>query len=336
MNIKATDRIKGAEKPTAKTIRHKNIWFGTWLGLGLIFMAAWLCLKLEVFHFIGSFLEPLQKLLLGAFFSSIILAVSKILEKIILKRAHRKSVSYNLIKLLKLISVLVICFILISFLFKDWYTAVASLGLISLILGFALQTPISSFIGWVNILIRNPYHVGDRIQIDEFKGDVVEINYLDTTLWEFGGDYLTNDVPSGRLIRFPNSMVFEAAIYNYSWQKFPFIWNEIPFHVAYESDLGFITKKIKEVAKKELGKEAEDNIEEFKELVKHTPVDELDIKEYPYVSYRINTNTWVELTLTYLVEPKKAAPIRSNLIKKILEELLKYPEKAMFPKSNNR
>jgi small-conductance mechanosensitive channel len=336
MDIKDTRSQRGEEKSTKKNIRRKNIWFGTWLGLAAIFITGYFLLKLSVFHVFGDYLEIMKKFLLGAFFSSLILAASKILEGIILKRAHRKSVSYNMIKLLRLASVLLLCFVLISFLFKNWYTAVASLGLISLILGFALQTPISSFIGWVNIIIRAPYHIGDRIQIDEFKGDVVEINYLDTTLWEFGGDYLTNDVPSGRLIRFPNSMVFEAAIYNYSWQKFPFIWNEIPFHVAYESDLEFITKKIKEVAKEELGKEMEDNIEEFKELVKQTPVDELNIKEYPYVSYRINTNTWVELTLTYLVEPKKAAVSRSRLIQKVLTELLKYPDKAMFPKSNAR
>lgn len=335
MDIKDTKAIR-AEKVTKKNLRHKNIWFGTWLGLALIFITVYFLLKLSVFHIFGDYLGLIKKVLLGAFFSSLILAVSKILEKIILKRAHRRSVSYNLVKLLQLMSIVLICLVFISFLFRNWYTAAVSLGLISLILGFALQTPISSFIGWINILIRAPYHVGDRIQIGEFKGDVVEINYLDTTLWEFGGDYLSNDVPSGRLIRFPNSLVFEEAVYNYSWHRFPYIWNEIPFHVAYESDLEFITEKIKAVAKKELGKEMEDNIEEFKALVKQTPVDELDIKEYPFVSYRINTNTWVELTLTYLVEPKMASGVRSALIKKILVELLKYPDKALFPKSNAR
>lgn len=335
MDIKNTRTIK-AEKATTKNLRYKNIWFGTWLSLALIFITVYFLLRLSIFHVFGDYLELIKKALLGAFFSSLILAISKILEKIILKRAHRRSVSYNLVKLVKLLSILLICFVFISFLFKNWYTAAVSLGLISLILGFALQTPISSFIGWINILIRAPYHVGDRIQIGDFKGDVVEINYLDTTLWEFGGDYLTNDVPSGRLIRFPNSLIFESAVYNYSWHKFPYIWNEIPFHVAYESDLEFITEKIKAIAKKELGKEMEENIEEFKALVKQTPVDELEIKEYPFVSYRINTNTWVELTLTYLVEPKMASGVRSALIKKILTELLKHPDKAMFPKSNAR
>jgi len=224
----------------------------------------------------------------------------------------------------------------ISVFFQNWYTAAVSLGLISLLLGFALQTPISSLIGWLYIVIRTPYHVGDRIQIEEFKGDVVEINYLDTTLWEFGGDYLTNDLTSGRLIRFPNSKVFESAVFNYSWRKFPFIWNEIPFHVAYESDLGFVEKVLREITKSELGAEVESRINELKRLIAQTPIDELDIKEYPYVTFRINTNTWVEVTVTYLVEPKQASMIRSRIIKHAIAALLKEPDRVLFPKSNAR
>jgi small-conductance mechanosensitive channel len=49
--------------------------------------------------------------------------------------------------------------------FQNWYTAVVSFGLLSLILGFALQTPITSFIGWIYILVREPYRVGDRIKM---------------------------------------------------------------------------------------------------------------------------------------------------------------------------
>ena len=152
-------------------------------------------------------------------------------------------------------------FIVISFLFAKWYTAAVSLGLVSLILGFALQTPISSLIGWFYIVIRTPYRIGDRIQVGDFTGDVVEISYLDTTLWEFHGDYLSNDVPSGRLIRFPNTLVLQSEVYNYSWRKFPFIWNEVPFHIAYESDLEWVEKTIKEVAKKELGDDMAEAIE---------------------------------------------------------------------------
>lgn len=295
-----------------------RIWIFGYLVLAGSALTVWLLLKLHFFHVFGDYLAVLQKLALGTFVATAVLAIIKWIERLVVRRTKVAYTRYNLTKMIRLFSWLIVMAIGISFLFDNWYSAAVSLGLISLILGFALQNPISSLIGWIYILIRQPYHVGDRIQIDTFRGDVVEVNYLDTTLWEFSGDYLTNDLPSGRLIRFPNSLILQAPVFNYSWEKFPYIWNEIPFHVAYDSDLSFVEATIKKIAKAELGDVTAENIARFKELLEQTPVDELEIREYPFVSYRINVNTWVEVMLTYLVEPKRAAVIRSNLITKIL------------------
>jgi small-conductance mechanosensitive channel len=277
-----------------------------------------------------------QRLSLAGFVVFIVLMITKAIERLVGKRTQAKGVRYNIVRLIHLLSVFIALIIVVTFLFQKWYTAAVSLGLFSLILGFALQTPISSLIGWFYIIIRTPYKIGDRIQVANFTGDVVEIGYLDTTLWEFHGDYLSNDLPSGRLIRFPNTLVLQSQVYNYSWKKFPFIWNEIPFYIAYESDLDFVETTVKETAKSILGPDMAENIQTFKELVKQTPVDELDIKEYPFVVFRTNSNSWIEVSLTYLVPPKRASVIRSKLIKAILTELWKQPKKVLFPNVNVR
>jgi small-conductance mechanosensitive channel len=315
---------------------HQRIWAWSYIFLALLCLATFFLLKLNVFEVFGTHRQLLQKITLGGFFVFTVLTISKWIESIIVKRTRVKSRKYNLIKLIKLLSVLLIGLVFISIVFENWYAAAASLGLISLLLGFALQTPITSLIGWAYIVVRAPYHIGDRIQIEEFTGDVVEISYLDTTLWEFAGDYLTNDLPSGRLIRFPNSLVLNSAVFNYSWEKFPYIWNEIPFHVAYESDLPYVEKTLKEVTKNELGSEMADRVRDLKGLIQKTPIDELEIKEYPIVCFRINNNTWVEALIVYLVHPKKATYVRSQIIKKAVAELLKQPERVLFPKGNAR
>jgi small-conductance mechanosensitive channel len=313
-----------------------KVWVGSYIILGLAFLAFHFLLQFRVFEIFGKYRDTLVKFSMAAFIGVLILAASKVLEIIIRKEAHTKSGKYNLIRLLRIVTVLAIAAVIISFLFQNWYAAAVSLGLISLILGFALQTPISSFIGWIYIIIRNPYRIGDRIQVADFKGDVVEIGYLDTTLWEFSGEYLTNDLPSGRLIRFPNTLVFQSAVFNYSWQKFPYIWNEIPFHVAYESDLEYVSATIKKVATKILGEDTAEAVRYYKELLKNTPIDELEIKEYPFVNFRTNANTWLEASLTYLVPPKRASIIRTRLLEEIVTALLKEPDRVMFPKSNAR
>jgi small-conductance mechanosensitive channel len=334
---KSKESTASAKKATVTKLKaHQKNWISGYLVIGFICLALYLLLRLNIVTFFGANLQLLKKLFLGGFFAFLILVTGKVLELLITKRTQSKTLGYNLIRAVRLVTVLIVISVVISFLFQNWYTAAVSLGLISLILGFALQVPISSFIAWLYIIFRTPYRVGDRIEITQFKGDVVEIGYLDTTLWEFGGEYLTNDMPSGRLIRFPNSLVLQSAVFNYSWPKFPYIWNEIPFHIAYESDMEFVETILKEVTKAELEPEMADRINNLKELVKQTPVDELQIKEYPFVSFRINANTWVEVLVTYLVEPKKASGTRSRIIKHAIAALLAEPDKVMFPKSNSR
>jgi len=314
---------------------NNSVFVGGYILFALISLGAYFLVRLELFRFSPLAERLLPKLALACCCAFIILALSKFAERTITRHAHAKSQGYNLIRAIRLLSLFVVFLVFISFLNANWYTTAASLGIVSLILGFALQTPIASLMGWVYIVIRSPFKVGDRIQVSNFTGDVVEISYLDTTLWEFAGDYLSNDLPSGRLIRFPNSLIFQDEVYNYSWNKFPYIWNEIPFHVAYESDLPFIEQAIRRIAAEELG-DMNEKVKELRQMIKKTPVDELEIKEFPFVQLRINANTWVEILLIYLVEPKHSGTVRSKLIKRILAELLKEPDKVMFPKTNAR
>jgi small-conductance mechanosensitive channel len=337
MDVKNTTQrnTTRSNKPEV-VITHHKYWIGGYSLIAVGCITIYILIRLHVFDILGDHLQLLKKIILGCFFGFTVLIAGRIIELMVTKKSHSKTLRYTMIKVIRFLTVLAITIVVVSFLFQNWYTAAVSLGLISLILGFALQVPISSFIAWVYIIFRSPYRVGDRIEITQFKGDVVEIGYLDTTLWEFGGDYLTTDMPSGRLIRFPNSLVLQSAVFNYSWPKFPYIWNEIPFHIAYDSDLEYVESILKKVTKAELEPEMADKIIALKQLLERTPVDELQIKEYPFISFRINANTWVEVLITYLVEPKKATATRTRIVKHALAELRAQPGKAMFPNGNSR
>lgn len=338
MDIKTHKDYSAEEHKVKETVEpaHHKVWISSYIFLALACITAYFLFRLKTFDLLGVYRDNLLKISLAAFFCFIVLIVAKIVEGIVMRRIHAKGVRYNIVRLVRLITLLIMALIVISFLIQKWYAAAVSLGLISLILGFALQSPIASLIGWFYIVIRAPYKVGDRIQVQSFTGDVVEIGYLDTTLWEFAGTYMTNDLPSGRLIRFPNSLVWQYEVYNYSWKKFPYIWNEIPFYVAFQSDLPFIEQTIRSIAKGELGDVMEDRVEEMRKVISQTPVDELEIKDYPFVNFRVNANTWVEVLLIYLVDPKKASSVRTNLIKKVLAALNQAPDKVMMPKGDSR
>lgn len=329
-------KAKGAElSRETKSSTHKIV-LGTWLALSAGCLACFFLMKLRMFGLLGDLRFWLIKLSIAGAISFLVLFISKWAELQVVRHQPRKAERYNLIRMLRLVAMLVIAGVFITVLFENWYSAVVSLGLISLILGFALQTPISSFIGWLYIILRKPYRVGDRIQIADLRGDVMEIGYLDTTVWEAGGDYLTSDLPTGRLIRFPNSLVLNGAVYNYSWDRFPYIWNELPVHIAYESDFQFVSDTMKRCAKEVLGDKMEDDVERLRQLISQTAIEDVQIREYPFVTFRTNANTWVEATLIYLVPPRKASFIRTEILRRSVSELLKQPDRVMFPKSNNR
>jgi small-conductance mechanosensitive channel len=280
--------------------------------------------------------EKIHRYLVGALAIAIILGLARALEIYAIGRVHNAVSRFNLKRILRLAAGLVALFIVVSVLFVNWYAAVVSLGLISLILGFALQTPISSFIGWVYILTRAPYRVGDRIEIGDARGDVIDVGYLDTTLWEIGGRHLSTDHPSGRLIKFPNTNVFNTPVFNYSWPLFPYIWNEIKFQIAYESDLEFVASTMQKIAENDLGPSMLEKVKVYRDLLARTPVGHLDVEERPVVLFRVSENTWLEAIVRYLVHPKEAGRVKTRLTRKLLTELNSAPDRVLFPKSNLR
>ncbi len=298
--------------------------------------AVYYLLRLNTFRLPAGALSLVERAVLGAMSVVLLLAASRAVHAYFLKPVDDAVVRYNLSRILRLVVVLGLALIAISVLFANWYSAVVSLGVISLILGLALQTPITSFIGWVYLLIRHPYRVGDRIKIGDARGDVIDVNYLDTTLWEFRGEYLSTDHPSGRIIKFPNSLVLKETVYNYSWPLFPYIWNEIKVLVAYNSDFEFVAKTMRDVVQEDLGQAMLERVRVFRALLEQTPVDELEVREQPSVFFRPVESSWIEAVVRYVVPPREAGRIKNRMIAKILDRLNAEPDRVKFPKDNLR
>lgn len=333
--LKQTTGTKETVPAPAPELRDK-LWFGAYIFVLLGLLAFYYLLGSERIPAEFEYIPILRSLLLGAVFIVLAIAIAKSIRVYLISQIENKAARYNLTRVLNLLTFLAIIIILLTLLSANWYTALVSLGVLSLILGFALQTPITSLIGWVYLLIRQPYKVGDRIEIGGARGDVIDVSYLDTTLWEFGGPYLSTQHPSGRIIKFPNSLVLNKTVYNYSWPLFPYVWNEIKFNVAYDSDLEFVAQTMKEVVEEELGEQMMNLVGVYRDLLKQTPVDELQIQERPVVHFRPSDNTWLEAIVRYLVHPKESGKVKTSIIKKLLDKMNAEPERVLFPKSNLR
>jgi small-conductance mechanosensitive channel len=329
----ALQQATATEKTGVRARARDILWIVTQLFFLIVLGALYTFAKYRLPRFAN---DLLLKLILAVGVIIVCVTVLRLVDVYLIGRVRNAVYQYNLKRVSRLVLWLVIGFFVLTIFFQNWYTAVVSFGLISLILGFALQTPITSFIGWIYILVREPYRVGDRIKIGTATGDVIDVNYLDTTLWEFGGDFLSTEHPSGRIIKFPNSTVLSQPVYNYTWPLFPYIWNEIKFHVAYNADLEFVAATMKEVAEQEVGEEMMKQVAVFREILAHTPVNQLEVQERPVVLFRVSENTWLEAIVRYLVHPKEAGGVKTRLIKELLHRLNAEPDRVMFPRDSAR
>jgi len=297
-----------------------------------------------LYFLLGSMLIPLspshlelgRRIIRAAALIVIVIAIAKAISVYALGRIEDAAIRFTLQRVEHLLVALLVALVAVSIIFVNWYAALTALGVGSIIIGLAVQTPMKSFIAWIYILARQPFRVGDRIKIDDATGDVIDVGYLDTTLWEFGGQYISGDHPSGRTIRFPNEKVLDSIVYNYSWPLFPYIWNEIKFQIAYQSDLKFVAKTMQRIVEEELGEEMMERIAVYRDLLARTPVDELEVREHPRVIFRVDEVTWVDAIVRYLVAPREAGSMKSRLIPKLLAALNAAPEKVMFPKGDAR
>ena len=330
----ATPAPEKSESGPVARMRDKLV-IGTHLFLLLLLAAVHQLVKYRFPLFFQNY-PVVLKLLIAFGVIVVCFMVLRLIDVYFIGRVRNMVYQYNLRQVSKLVLWLVIAFFVLTIFFQNWYTAVVSFGLISLILGFALQTPITSFIGWVYILAREPYRVGDRIKIGLVTGDVIEVSYFDTTLWEFGGDYLSTEHPSGRIVKLPNSTVLNTPVYNYTWPLFPYIWNEIKFQIAYNADLEFVAATMKGVAEKEVGEAMMKQVEVFRQILAQTPVNHLEVQERPVVMFRVAENSWLEAIVRYLVHPKEAGRVKSRLIVQLLKELNAEPDRVMFPKDQMR
>jgi small-conductance mechanosensitive channel len=189
------------------------------------------------------------------------------------------------------------------------------LGLLSAGLAIALRDPIVNLAAWLFIIWRRPFGVGDRIQIGEASGDVIDIRIFQFSLMEIG-NWVEADQSTGRVIHVPNGKVFSEALANYSG-AFEYIWNEIPVMVTFESNW----KKAKDI----LGGIAEQRALSFsneaEEQIKAAARKFMIF--YTYLAPKVYTrvaDSGVVLTIRYLCDPRRRRGSSDEIWEDILEK----------------
>lgn len=195
------------------------------------------------------------------------------------------------------------------------------LGLFAAGIAVVLRDPLVNLVGWLFILWRQPFRMGDRIQIGDHSGDVIDISLFQFTLMEIG-QWVESDQSTGRIIHLPNGRVFQDATANYS-QGFKYIWHEIPVLITFESDW----EEAKAILFKQVNAHAEhlsgSAEEHLRKAGQKYMISYAKLTPTVYTTVR---NSGILLTLRYLCEPRRRRGSEQVLWEGILREFSKNDE----------
>lgn len=181
---------------------------------------------------------------------------------------------------------------------RVWFEGIGTLGtflgLLSAGIAIALKDPIVNFVGWLFIIWRRPFQVGDRVQIGSNIGDVIDLRIFQFTLMEIG-NWVNADQYSGRMIYIPNQKVFTEVQANYS-KGFKYVWNEVPVLVTFESNW----KAAKEILEKIVFNHSEGMSDMAQEQVRKAAKEFLIVEQnFSPAVYTSVEDSGVLLTLRY-------------------------------------
>lgn len=239
--------------------------------------------------------------------------VRKFIQRIIQRSEEPLLKKYRLNKIATYLSYLIILLLLMRIWVSESGSFATYFGILSAGIALALKDPIVNIAGWFYITFWRPIDVGQRIEINESKGDVIHIGFFNFTINEIG-NWVESDQSTGRIIQIPNAKIFteQQAIYT---KGFEYIWNEIPVLITFDSDwkkcktlltniINESCKKTTEEAQRKLKEATKDYVIYYNKL---TPIVYTDVKD-----------SGVLLTIRYLCNPYNRRGSQQIIWEKIL------------------
>jgi small-conductance mechanosensitive channel len=216
-------------------------------------------------------------------------------------------------------------FILIVWISQIWIggfqNAATFWGLLSAGLAIALRELVVNILGWFYIMMEHPFRVGDRIQIGEVAGDVVDQSAFHFSLLDIG-NWVRADQSTGRVVFVPNSKVFSDPVFSYE-RGLHFIWNEIAVSLTLESDWRQAKELLQAIADRHAGQLADVAQKNVQEASGRFMIYYANLTPTVYISIAENS---IVLTLRYLCEPRQRRITENAIWQDILTELKDQPQ----------
>lgn len=269
-----------------------------------------------------------QKLLFTLIFLVGVYLLAKILRGIAaLFGGDRQKVAFWTRQGISLLLFLVAIIGLVSIWFDNPSKLGTAAGLIGAGLAFALQKVVTSFAGYWVILRGQTFNVGDRITMGGVRGDVIALNFIQTTVMEMGeppavqqddpGMWVHSRQYSGRIVTISNSAIFDQPVYNYT-RDFPYMWEEMQVPISYKDDWRRAEKILVDAVALHTQDIANMAQPEQQRLKERFFIQAEDLHPRAYMRM---TDNWVELSVRFLCRTHKVRALKDRISREMLAGL---------------
>ena len=266
------------------------------------------------------------KVLKSALWIAIIVFITMVIRKLIKHRIADITNRYKYQKVIELLGILLtILIILMSFSLDSFKEYTVIIGLFTAGIAFTLQELILSIAGSFYIFALRVYKPGDRIEINNIRGDVIDINSMYTTIMEIG-EWVSSDNYSGRIVKISNAFVFKGPIKNYS-MDFPFVWDELNILITFESDISLAKHIILEKSTALLSDYTQNSISKWQEMVARYYIENAKLE--PTLAISI-TDNWVAINLRYITDYKLRRATKDDLFLEIYKSIIETKGKVVL------
>jgi len=202
---------------------------------------------------------------------------------------------------------------------RVWFAGIQPLinyiGIVSAGLAIALHDTVANLAGWIFILWRRPFQVGDRIEIGGVAGDVIDVRLFQFSVLEVG-NWVQADQSTGRIIHIPNGKVMRESLANYT-VGFRYIWHEVGVLVTFESNWRLAREILERIAEEKVHQLSEDAEEQIRQAARRYMIFYGKLAPKVYLAVE---DSGVLLTIRYLVNPRRRRSTEEEIWEMILEE----------------
>lgn len=189
------------------------------------------------------------------------------------------------------------------------------LGIFGAGLAIAMHDTVANIVGWIFILWRRPFQVGDRVEIGGTIGDVIDIRLFQFSVLEVG-QWVDADQSTGRIVHIPNGKVQREPLANYT-KGFKYIWHEIPVLITFESNWKAAREILEEIVREHVDRLSAGAEEQIRQAARKYMIFYGKLTPIVYLTVR---DSGVQLTMRFMVNPRRRRGTEEEIWEAILEE----------------